>query len=220
MHHDPRHCLPSTALALVALAQVTVSKTFEKEYYGMLSLPAFLVTDHERMYTLSFWAKSTSSAAGAAKPRPHVTFQDEDADYAWISGEHLQFSAFWHQVRTTHHHDQTKPSIARTPGPGLPCQDVPIRVTIAAAAAFGQYHVNLVVPYQLRGHNVVTNIMLGGYVGKSSSPLWPGTSPRSRVCVVARATEALRQPPLRCAQPLAARATHPSQGRSTLTTLR
>lgn len=59
--------------------------------------------------------------------RDHLTgfaLQDEDADYAWISGEYVQLSAFWHQ-----------------------------------------YHVNLVVPYQLRGHNVVTNLMVGGAVG-------------------------------------------------------
>ena len=104
--------------------EVTVTKPFEKDYYGMLSLPAFLVTDHERLYTFSFWAKAMGGEAGAAKPRPHVTFQDEDADYAWISGEYVQLSAFWHQ-----------------------------------------YHVNLVVPYQLRGHNVVTNIMVGVGVG-------------------------------------------------------
>ena len=59
----------------------------------MLSLPAFLVTDHERLYTLAFWAKATGGPEGAPKPRPHVTFQDEDADYAWISGEHVQVSA-------------------------------------------------------------------------------------------------------------------------------
>ena len=43
-----------------------MTESFEKDYYGMLSLPAFLVTDHERLYTLSFWAKATSSEAGAA----------------------------------------------------------------------------------------------------------------------------------------------------------
>ena len=32
-------------------------------------------------------------------------------------------------------------------------------------SAWHQYHVNLVVPYKLRGHNVVTNIMVGGYAG-------------------------------------------------------
>ena len=73
------------------------------------------VTDHERKYTLSFWAK----ASGNPKPRPHVTFQDEDEDYAYISGEHVQLSSFWHQ-----------------------------------------YEVPLVVPYRLRGHNVVTNLMV------------------------------------------------------------
>ena len=104
--------------------EVSVAKTFDEDYYGMLSLPAFLVTDHERLcaapppaaarrrppppaararrapgpsphppplpppasYTLSFWAKAT----GNPKPRPHVTFQDEDADYAWIDGEYVQ----------------------------------------------------------------------------------------------------------------------------------
>ena len=104
--------------------EVTIAEVFEKDYYAMLSLPAFLVTDHERLYQFAFWAKATGGPAGAAKPRPHVTFQDEDNDYAWISGEHVQLSAFWHK-----------------------------------------YTVNLVVPYQLRGHNVVTNIMLGGQAG-------------------------------------------------------
>ena len=33
------------------------------------------------------------------------------------------------------------------------------------SALWHQYHVNLVVPYKLRGHNVVTNIMVGGYAG-------------------------------------------------------
>ena len=33
------------------------------------------------------------------------------------------------------------------------------------SAFWHQYHVNLVVPYKLRGHNVVTNIMVGGYAG-------------------------------------------------------
>jgi hypothetical protein len=100
--------------------QVSVTEVFDEEYYGMLSLPAFLVTDHERMYTLSFWAKAT----GNPKPRPHITFQDEDDDYAYISGEHVQLSPFWHE-----------------------------------------YEVKLVVPYRLRGHNVVTNLMVGGYMG-------------------------------------------------------
>eukprot|EP00322_Chrysochromulina_rotalis_P026947 CAMPEP_0115855900 /NCGR_PEP_ID=MMETSP0287-20121206/14778_1 /TAXON_ID=412157 /ORGANISM="Chrysochromulina rotalis, Strain UIO044" /LENGTH=1202 /DNA_ID=CAMNT_0003310063 /DNA_START=9 /DNA_END=3617 /DNA_ORIENTATION=+ len=104
--------------------EVQVTEVFEKDYYGMLSLPAFLVTDHERMYTLTFWAKATGGEAGQAKPRPHVTFQDEDADYAWISGEYVQLSAFWHH-----------------------------------------YSVNLVVPVRLRGHNVITNLMLGGAIG-------------------------------------------------------
>lgn len=105
--------------------EVTVKKTYEKNFYAMLSLPAFLVTDHERLYTLAFWAKVTGATDNGAKPRPQVTFQDEDADYAYISGEYIQLSAFWHQ-----------------------------------------YTVNLVVPYQLRGHNVVTNIMVGGCTGE------------------------------------------------------
>tara|TARA_B110001452_G_scaffold139621_1_gene116042 strand:+ start:255 stop:3833 length:3579 start_codon:yes stop_codon:yes gene_type:complete len=99
---------------------VEVGEAFEEDFYGMLSLPPFLVTDHERLYTLSFWAKAT----GNPKPRPHITFQDEDNDYAYISGERVQLSNFWHQ-----------------------------------------YEVRMVVPYKLRGHNVVTNLMLGGYVG-------------------------------------------------------
>ena len=51
--------------------EVSVTKTFEEYYFGMLSLPAFLVTDHERVYAFTFWAKAT----GNPKPRPHVTFQ-------------------------------------------------------------------------------------------------------------------------------------------------
>ena len=51
--------------------EVSVTKTFEEDYFGMLSLPAFLVTDHERVYAFTFWAKAT----GNPKPRPHVTFQ-------------------------------------------------------------------------------------------------------------------------------------------------
>lgn len=51
--------------------ELEVTDVYEEDYYGMLSLPAFLVTDHERMYTLTFWAKAT----GNPKPRPHVTFQ-------------------------------------------------------------------------------------------------------------------------------------------------
>ena len=120
------HDLSSTAAAHTGSYgfEVTVSKVFEKDYYGMLSLPAFLVTDHERMYTLAFWAKVPVGEPGAPKPRPHVTFQDEDNDYAWISGEFVQLSAIWHR-----------------------------------------YEVNLVVPYTLRGHNVVTNFMLGSQTG-------------------------------------------------------
>lgn len=37
--------------------EVTVTEVFTKNWHGLLSLPAFLVTDHERMYTLTFWAK-------------------------------------------------------------------------------------------------------------------------------------------------------------------
>lgn len=50
-----------------------MTESFEKDYYGMLSLPAFLVTDHERLYTLSFWAKvrvrviGEQCGAGAAR---------------------------------------------------------------------------------------------------------------------------------------------------------
>ena len=36
---------------------------------------------------------------------------------------------------------------------------------VQLSAFWHQYHVNLVVPYKLRGHNVVTNIMVGGYAG-------------------------------------------------------
>ena len=100
--------------------EAKVTATFEQDFYAFLSLPAFLVTDHERVYKFSFWAKAT----GNPKPRPHITFQDEDANYEYIYGDFVQLSAFWHQ-----------------------------------------YHIDLVVPFKLRGHNVVTNIMLGSYEG-------------------------------------------------------
>jgi endo-1,4-beta-xylanase len=121
-----KHDLSSAAAAHTGSYgfEVTVSKVYEKDYHCMLSLPAFLVTDHERMYTLAFWAKVPIGEPGAPKPRPHVTFQDEDNDYAWISGEFVQLSAIWHR-----------------------------------------YEVNLVVPYTLRGHNVITNFMLGSQTG-------------------------------------------------------
>ena len=49
-------------------------------------------------------------------------------------------------------------------GPPLsPESPPPARVQLSAF--WHQYHVNLVVPYKLRGHNVVTNIMVGGYAG-------------------------------------------------------
>ena len=66
--------------------EATVSEAFAVNWHAMLSLPAFLVTDHERMYTLTFWAKASANP----HPRPQVTFQDEDADYAWIDGEYVQ----------------------------------------------------------------------------------------------------------------------------------
>ena len=86
--------------------EATVHTSFEEDFYGFLTLPAFLVTDHERVYRLSFWAKAT----GNPKPRPHITFQDEDNNYEYIYGDFVQLSAFWHQ-----------------------------------------YHVDLVVPFKLRG---------------------------------------------------------------------
>ena len=36
---------------------------------------------------------------------------------------------------------------------------------VQLSAFWHQYHVNLVVPYQLRGHNVITNFMVGGCTG-------------------------------------------------------
>ena len=50
--------------------EVTVSEAFTKNWHGLLSLPAFLVTDHERVYSLSFWAKASANP----HPRPQVTF--------------------------------------------------------------------------------------------------------------------------------------------------
>ena len=94
--------------------------TAEQDFYAFMGLPAFLVTDHERVYRLSFWAKAT----GNPKPRPHITFQDEDNNYEYIYGDFVQLSAFWHQ-----------------------------------------YHIDLVVPFKLRGHNVITNFMVGGFEG-------------------------------------------------------
>ena len=51
--------------------ELRVTQTFEQDFYAFMGLPAFLVTDHERVYRLSFWAKAT----GNPKPRPHITFQ-------------------------------------------------------------------------------------------------------------------------------------------------
>jgi hypothetical protein len=100
--------------------EATVTKTFEKNWYAMMSLPAFLVTDHERAYTMTFWAKASANP----HPRPQVTFQDEDTDYEYVDSAYVQLTAFWHQ-----------------------------------------YTVTLAVPYKLRGHNIVTNLMLGEYLG-------------------------------------------------------
>ena len=51
--------------------ELEVQQVFEQDWYAMLSLPAFLVTDHLRTYTLTFWAKSSANP----KPRPHIAFQ-------------------------------------------------------------------------------------------------------------------------------------------------
>jgi hypothetical protein len=99
---------------------VTVSQLFEKNWHGLLSLPAFLVTDHERMYTLSFWSKAQANP----HPKIQVVFQDEDDDYAYIDSSYSQLTSFWHQ-----------------------------------------YTVDLAVPYRLRGHNIIANLMLGDYLG-------------------------------------------------------
>jgi len=100
--------------------EITVTKLFAKNWHGLLSLPAFLVTDHERAYTLTFWAKASANP----HPRPQVTFQDEDNDYEYVDSEYVQLTAFWHQ-----------------------------------------YTVTLAIPYKLRGHNIVANLMLGAYLG-------------------------------------------------------
>jgi len=100
--------------------EVMVTEVFAKNWHALLSLPAFLVTDHERMYTLTFWAKATANP----HPRPQVTFQDEDAQYAYVDSAYVQLTSFWHQ-----------------------------------------YSVPLAVPYRLRGHNIIANIMVGGYLG-------------------------------------------------------
>lgn len=100
--------------------ELRVAQTFDKDWYAMLTLPPFLVTDHQRVYSLTFWAKASANP----KPRPHIAFQDEDNDYAYIDGAYLQLSAIWHE-----------------------------------------YTVQLVVPRALRGHNVITNLLLGSYTG-------------------------------------------------------
>jgi hypothetical protein len=48
--------------------ECTVSEAAEINWHLLLSLPAFLVTDHERMYTLTFWAKANANP----HPRPQV----------------------------------------------------------------------------------------------------------------------------------------------------
>lgn len=100
--------------------EVVVTEKAEINWHLLLSLPAFLVTDHERMYTFTFWAKASANP----HPRPQVTFQDQDDAYAYVDSAYVQLTSFWHQ-----------------------------------------YTVNLAVPYRLRGHNIVANIMVGGYVG-------------------------------------------------------
>ncbi|KOO23982.1 glycoside hydrolase family 10 [Chrysochromulina tobinii] len=100
--------------------EITVTELFQNNWHALLSLPAFLVTDHERMYTLTFWAKGN----GNPHPRPQVTFQDEDAQYAYIDSAYVQLTSFWHQ-----------------------------------------YSVALAIPYRLRGHNVIANVMVGAYLG-------------------------------------------------------
>ena len=100
--------------------EVVVTEKAEINWHLLLSLPAFLVTDHERMYTLTFWAKATANP----HPRPQVTFQDEDDNYAYVDSAYVQLTSFWHQ-----------------------------------------YTVNLAVPYRLRGHNIITNVMVGSYEG-------------------------------------------------------
>jgi hypothetical protein len=51
--------------------ELTVKKVFAQDWFAMLSLPPFLVTDHLRMYSLTFWAKASADP----KPRPHIAFQ-------------------------------------------------------------------------------------------------------------------------------------------------
>ena len=36
---------------------------------------------------------------------------------------------------------------------------------VQLSAFWHQYHVDLVVPFKLRGHNVITNFMVGGFEG-------------------------------------------------------
>ena len=82
--HSPR---VGTRLAVACAAS-------EINWHLLLSLPAFLVTDHERMYTLTFWAKANANP----HPRPQVTFQDEDDGYAYVDSAYVQLTSFWHQV--------------------------------------------------------------------------------------------------------------------------
>ena len=73
--------------------EATVTEAFAKNWHGLISLPAFLVTDHERVYSLSFWAKASANP----HPRPQITFQDEDAQYAYVDSSYVQLTSFWHQ---------------------------------------------------------------------------------------------------------------------------
>ena len=73
--------------------EVVVTEKAEINWHLLLSLPAFLVTDHERMYSCTFWAKATANP----HPRPQVTFQDEDDNYAYVDSAYVQLTSFWHQ---------------------------------------------------------------------------------------------------------------------------
>ena len=59
--------------------EVSVAKTFDEDYYGMLSLPAFLVTDHERLCAAPPppppppAREAAAAAARAAPPSPPLT---------------------------------------------------------------------------------------------------------------------------------------------------
>ena len=93
-------------------------------------------------------------SVSSSHPRPQVTFQDEDDSYAYVDSAYVQVRNLPTLVPQSPH----------------PCPVFPLRSLIFACVSacvqltsfWHQYTVNLAVPYRLRGHNIVTNVMLGG----------------------------------------------------------